>query len=148
MHPFALAAAALVLASSVSCRRQQSDEIGGVGDTTSASAAEPAPAAEVPDPAAGIQDFTFDQRQEFVQSIRQQLAEVDQQATELGRQVKSRGGAVSDRAVARLLQMRRTVERDLGRVNTATAADWEQIKNDITQGVDQLNEGIQAAQPK
>lgn len=148
MRRFALAAAALVLMSSLSCRKQQSNETGGVGDTTNASAAAPAPAAEVPTTSTGIQDFAFDQRQEFAQSIRQQLADIDQQATELGSQVKSRGGAVSDRALARLLRMRRAVERDLGRVNTATAGDWEQIRNEVTQGVDQLNEAIQAAQPK
>src|SRR5918998_5310867 len=120
MRRFVLAVAALVLMSSVSCRRQQSDEIGGAGDTTSASAAAPAPAAEVPN-TTGIQDFTFDQRQDFAQSIRQQLTELDRQATELGSQVKSRGGAVSDRAVATVSRIRRGVGRDLGRVNTASA---------------------------
>ena len=148
MRRFALAVAALVLMSSVSCRRQQSDEIGGAGDTTSTSAAAPAPAAEVPNTPAVPEDFTFDQRQEFAQSIRQQLTELDRQATELGSQVKSRGGAVSDRAVATVSRIRRAVRRDLGRVNAATAENWEQIKNDINRGVDQLNEAIQAAQPK
>src|SRR5918995_1009530 len=135
MRRFALASAVLVLVSSVSCRRQQSSETGGVGDTTSASAAVPEPVGEVPNTSTGPQDFTFDQRQEFAQFIRQQLAEIDQQVTELGSQVKSRGGAVSDRALARLLRMRRAAERDLSRVNTASAADWEQTKNEITQGL-------------
>jgi hypothetical protein len=148
MRRSALAAAALVLVSSPSCRKQQSDATAGVGDTANTSATVPAPATEMPDTATGVRDFGFDQRRDFDQSIRQQLADIDQQVAQLRTQVKSRGGAVSDRAVARLLGMRRAVERDLGRVNTATAGNWEQVKNEITQGVDQLNEAIQAAQPK
>jgi len=146
MGRFAIAAAALVLVSSLACRKQRSNDTAGLGDTASASAAAPAP--EMPETTTPAPEFTFDRRQEFAQFIRQQLVDIDRQATELGKEVKSRGGAVSDRALARILRMRRAVERDLGRLNTATAGDWEQSRNRITQGVDQLSEAIQAAQPK
>lgn len=148
MRRYAFAAAALVLVSSLSCRKQQSDATAGVGDTASASATAEDPAMEMPDTATGVRDFAFDQRQEFEQSIRQQLADIDQQAAALASQAKSRGGAVSDRALTRIRTSRRAVEQDLKRVNTATAGNWDQIKNEINQGVDQLNEAIQAAQPK
>jgi hypothetical protein len=146
MRVFALSAVALVLTSSIACRKQRSSDTGGVSDSSRTPAA--APVAETPDTASAIPSFSFDQRQEFAQSIRQQLSGIDRQISELRSQAKSRGGAVSDRALGTVVASRRAVERDLKRVNTATAANWEQVKNGVNQGVDRLNEAIGAAQPK
>ena len=146
MRIFALGAAALVLSSTIACRKQRSNDTGGVSDTSRAPVA--APVAETPDTAPAVPSFTFDQRQEFAQSIRQQLTGIDRQISELRSQAKSRGGAVSDRALATIVASRRNVERELKRVNSATAANWEQVKNGVNQGLDRLGETIGAAQPK
>jgi hypothetical protein len=144
MGRFALAATVLVLAFTFSCRRQQqTNETGGVSDTTPAVT----PAPEAPEPPAP-RDFTFDQRQDFAQTIRQQLTEMDQQIADLAAQAKSRGGAVSDRALANIRASRRAVDRNLRRVDAATTANWEQIKQSVTQAVDNLSESIEVAQPK
>jgi hypothetical protein len=144
MRRFALAAAMLILATSLSCRDRRDDQVGGVSDTVTS----PAPAPEFRDTAPAERGFSFDQRQEFTQSIRQQLADFDRQITELASQAKSRGGAVSDRALANVRASRRTVDRSLGRVDAATAANWEQVRQGVNQAVDQLSESIVAAQPK
>jgi hypothetical protein len=115
-------------------------------DTTTAPA--PAPEPAVTDTAPAVRDFSFDQRQEFAQSIRQQLVQIDQQIADLRSQAKSRGGAVSDRALANIAATRRSVERNLNRVNTATAANWEQVKDRVNRSVESLNESIEGAQPK
>ena len=148
MRRFAFAAATFVLILSIGCRKQRSNETGGVSDTTTPPPAtsEPAPAAA--DTASAPPEFTFDQRQNFVQSIRQQLTDIDRQIKELSAQAKSRGGAVSDRALNNVRTARRTVERDLSRVNAATAANWEQVRQSVTRSVENLNEAIEVAQPK
>jgi hypothetical protein len=73
---------------------------------------------------------------------------VDQQINELSDQAKSKGGAVSDRALASIRTARKAVDRSLSRVDAATAANWEQVRRGITQGVERLSESIEAAQPK
>ena len=143
-----LASIALMLALplSLGCRKQQSSsETGGV-DTSQNMAAAPAPA--VTDTATTIADFGFDQRQEFAGSIRQQLSDLDRQISELASQAKSKGGAVSDRALANIRATRRSVDRSLARVNAATSANWEQIKEGVNRSVETLSESIEAAQPK
>jgi hypothetical protein len=149
MRRFAFAAATFVLIATLGCRKQRSNETGGVSDTATtppaaAIAAEPAAA----DTAGVPPEFTFDQRQNFVQSIRQQLTDIDRQIKELSAQAKSRGGAVSDRALNNVRAARRTVDRDLSRVNAATAANWEQVRQGVTRSVENLNEAIEVAQPK
>ena len=143
-------ASALVLGLSIGCRSKQTANAGTTDapdttDTTTASA--PAPA---PEPAAstGPRDFSFDQRQQFTESIRQQLASADQQISDLSKQAKSKGGAVSDRALATIRTARKTVDRNLQRVNSATTANWEQVKRTVHQSVDRLDESIEGAQPK
>jgi hypothetical protein len=145
MRHLALVMAMLVLVSTLGCRRQRAGDTGGVNDTVST------PAATVPEPAdtaVAEPGFTFERRQEFAQSIRQQLADLDRQITELASQAKSRGGAVSDRALATVRQNRRAVERSLSRVEAATAATWEDVRQGVNRAVDNLDESIQAAQPK
>ena len=148
MRRLAFAAATFVLITTLACRKKSNDT-GGVTDTSStstATASEPAPA--TPDTAGAATDFSFDQRRIFAQSIRQQLADIDRQIGDLSAQAKSRGGAVSDRALANIRASRRAVDRSLSRVEAASAANWDQVKQGINQALDNLSESIQAAQPK
>ena len=144
MRPLAYAALAVLLASSLSCRKRQTPETGGVTDTTHA----PVVAPVVRDTAPAVREFGFDQRQEFAQSVRQKLAGIDQQIKDLASQAKSRGGAVSDHALALIRTERRALDRNLKRVDAATAANWEQVKRGVNQSVDKLNDSIDGAQPK
>jgi hypothetical protein len=139
-----LATFALIV--TLGCGRDEASDTGGVVDTAPGVAPEPAP--DVSDPTAGTADFAFEQRQDFAQSIRQQMADIDQQIADLAEQAKSRGGAVSDRALANVRAARQAVNRNLQRVNAATAANWEQIKTGVNEAVDNLNEAIETAQPK
>jgi hypothetical protein len=138
-------ASALLLGVTLGCRSKQTSNADATTTDTSTTTAAPAP-----EPAASTapRDFSFDERQQFTESIRQQLATTDQQIAELADQVKSKGGAVSDRAVANIRASRRAADRDLRRVEAATAANWDQIKTAVNQSVDRLSESIEAAQPK
>jgi hypothetical protein len=145
MRLLAFAALVLLLVVPQGCRRQQSDETAGV-DTSQNVAAAAAPS--VTDTATTAGDFSFEQRQEFAGSIRQQLSDLDRQITELASQAKSVGGAVSDRALSNIRASRRAVDRTLARVDAATSANWEQIKEGVNRSVETLSESIEAAQPK
>jgi hypothetical protein len=138
-------ASALLLGVTLGCRSKQTSNADA--STTDSSMTTAAPA---PEPAAstGPRDFSFDERQQFTESIRQQLATADQQISELASQVKSKGGAVSDRAVANIRATRKAADRDLRRVDAATAANWDQVKTTVNRSVDRLSESIEAAQPK
>jgi hypothetical protein len=145
MRQLAIAATALSLIATLACNRKPRDT-GGADNATTTPAAAPAP--EIRDTAPAVGDFSFDQRQEFARSIRQDLAGIDRQIAELARQAKSLGGAVSDRAIANIRASRRTVDRNLRRIDAATAANWEQVKAGVNQSVENLSESIQGAQPK
>jgi hypothetical protein len=146
MRPLSLAILTISILLELGCRKQRSSDTGGMSDTTPpAATAAPAPAA---DTSSGTSDFGFERRQEFAQSIRQQLTSVDRQISELAAQAKSRGGAVSDRALANVRAARRSVDRNLKQVEAATAANWDQVKQRVNGGLDNLSEAIEAAQPK
>jgi DNA-binding protein YbaB len=139
---------AVLLASSVGCRKQRASEPGEMSDTTTAPAAAETPPPEPADTSTRVQDLGFAQRQQFVQSIRQQLSGMDQQIKDLAAQAKSKGGAVSDRALGRIRASRKTVDRSLRQVDVATAANWGKVKQGVNRAVDDLTEAIESAQPK
>jgi hypothetical protein len=148
MRQLAIAGLTLALTVSLGCRSKRSTTPDTSGDTTvSSTTPAPAPASE-PAPATRPEDLSFDQRREFVEYIKQRLATADRQIQELADQVKSKGGAVSDRVVAAARANRRLVDRDLKRVDAATAATWEQARNAVNRSVERLSESIEAAQPK
>ncbi len=145
MRQLPLAAVAALLITGLGCGDRRNREVGGVSDTM--------PPVEVttpdePEATPGVRDFSFDQRQEFAESVRQQLAAIDSEIEQLASQAKSQGGAVSDRALARIRASRKAVDRNLQRVEAATAANWEQVKSGVTQSVESLEETLDAAQPK
>jgi hypothetical protein len=143
MRQLAFAALTLLL-TTAGCRSKQTANAGSEPDT---SIVEAAPA---PEPAASNapREFSFDQRQQFTESIRQQLATADQQIKELAGQVKSQGGAVSDRALANIRATRKSVDRNLTRADAASASNWDKVKIGLNDSVDLLTESIEAAQPK
>ena len=143
MRYLTLAVPALLLAVTLGCSKKQSSESGGVSDT-SISVTTP-PAAEAPVEA---RDFTFDEREGFAASIRQQLTDLDSRIEQLAAETKSKGGAVSDRAVARIRESRKAVDRNLARVDKATADTWEAVKARVNRSVEDVAEGVEGAMPK
>jgi hypothetical protein len=145
MRQLPLAAMALLLAAGLGCgKRKTNDDVGSARDTSPAPEVTTSAAPE----ATGAADFSFDQRQQFTESVRQQLAGIDAEIKQLASQAKSQGGAVSDRALARIRSSRQAVSRDLKKVEAATAANWDQLRSGVTRSVENLEETIGAAQPK
>jgi hypothetical protein len=143
MRHLAITAVGVMLTTLLGCGGKKTSETGGVSDT-SISVTTP-PAAEEPIEA---RDFSFDERQGFAESIRAQLADLDGQITQLSAEAKSKGGAVSDRALARIRESRRTVDRDLKRIDAATSDTWEDVKGRVNRSVEGLAEAVEGAMPK
>lgn len=137
----------LTIATTLGCRKKPSSDL-STTDTTMAPPPTATASAPAPDTSSGAPSYGFDQRQQFVESIRQQLAGIDQQIKALSAQAKSKGGAVSDHALARIRTSRQAVDRSLKQVDAATAANWDKVKQGVNYAVDNLTETIEAAQPK
>ena len=138
-----IAAATLLLLAGLGCGDRNRSETGGVSDT-SVTVSTP----DVPGPPVEARDFSFEDRQGFAASIRQQLSELDTQIEQLSAEVKSKGGAVSDRAVARIRQSRQAAEKSLSRIDNATADTWEDVKTRVNRAVEDVAEGVEGAMPK
>lgn len=143
MRHLAFTVAGVMITALLGCGDRKSSETGGVSDT-SVTVSTP----DVPEPPVEARDFSFEDRQGFAASIRQQLSELDTQIDQLASEVKSKGGAVSDRAVARIRQSRQAAEKSLGRIDNATADTWEDVKTRVNRSVEDLAEAVEGALPK
>jgi hypothetical protein len=142
MRYLALAVPALLLAVTPACSKKTSSESGGVSDT---SISVTTPPAEAPVEA---RDYSFEERQDFAQSIRSQLAELDGQIAQLSQEAKSKGGAVSDRALERIRAARKVVDRNLSKIDKVSADNWDELKLNTNQSVQDVAEGVEGAMPK
>jgi hypothetical protein len=143
MRHLAITAAGVVLTALLGCGDRKSNETGGVSDTSVT-----LPTPDVADAPVEARDFSFDERQGFAASIRQQLSDLDNQIEQLSAEAKSKGGAVSDRALARIRESRKLVDRDLKRIDNATADTWENVKGRVNRSVENLAEAVEGAMPK
>jgi gas vesicle protein len=143
MRHLAFTLAGVLATALLGCGDRKNNETGGVSDTSLAM-----PTPEVEAAPVEARDFSFEDRQGFAASIRQQLAELDTQIEQLAAEVKSKGGAVSDRAVARIRESRKAAERSLSRIDNATADTWEDVKTRVNRSVEDLAEAVEGAMPK
>ena len=143
MRHLAFTVAGIIITALLGCGDRKSSETGGMSDT-SVMVSTP----DVAEPPVEARDFSFEDRQGFTASIRQQLGELDTQIDQLAGEVKSKGGAVSDRAVARIRQSRQAAEKSLSRIDNATADNWEDVKTRVNRSVEDLAEAVEGAMPK
>ncbi|HUF35228.1 MAG TPA: hypothetical protein VMN37_04715 [Gemmatimonadales bacterium] len=150
MREVAFVAALLLLPAIQGCGDRERSELGSAADTalTRTDQAMPDVTTETADAPGAPREFRFEERQEFAQSIRQDLAETDRRIEELSAQARSAGGAVSDRALANVRAARRVVQRNLNRVDAASAENWEEVRRGVGEAVEHLDEAVERAYPK
>jgi hypothetical protein len=146
MRKVALGATALLLAATLGCGDSERTDLVNAADTAAVQPTEPPQ--ETGGAIEGPRTFNFEDRQEFAQSVRRQLADLDRQTEELATQAKSNGGSVSDRALANIRSARRAAERNLGRIDAATADSWEKTRRGVDQAMESLAEAVERAYPK
>ena len=144
MQHLAITAAAVLVITLLGCGdRKKTGETSGVNDTSVALSTP-----DVPEAPVEARDFGFDERQGFAASIRQQLQDLDSQIQQLAAEAKSKGGAVSDRALARIRDLRKSADRSLSSIDNATADTWENVKGRVNRSVEDLAEAVEGAMPK
>lgn len=143
MRHLAITLVGVMITALLGCGDKKSSETGGVSDT-SINVTTP-PVADAPIEA---RDFSFEERQDFAQSIRTQLTELDGQIEQLAAEAKSKGGAVSDRALERIRAARKAADRNLNGIANATAANWEKVKANTNRSVENLAGAVEEAMPK
>ena len=143
MRHLAITLVGVMVTALLGCGDKKSSETGGVSDT-SINVTTP-PVADAPIEA---RDFSFEQRQDFARSIRTQLTELDGQIEQLAAEAKSKGGAVSDRALERIRAARKAADRSLNGIANATADNWEKVKANTNRSVENLAGAVEEAMPK
>ena len=143
MRHLAFTVVLVMLTALPGCGDRKNNETGGVNDTSINVTTPPAPEAPVE-----ARDFTFDEREGFAQSIRTQLTDLDGQIAQLSAQAKSKGGAVSDRALERIRAARKAADRSLSGIAKATADNWDTVKTNTNRSVENLAEAVEGAMPK
>jgi hypothetical protein len=143
MRHLALAVPALLLAVSLGCGDRKNRETGGVSDTSISVTTPP-----VTDAPVEARDFSYAEREDFAQSIRSQLTELDGRIAQLSAEAKSKGGVVSDRALERIRAARKSADRNLSKIAKISADNWDELKLDTNQSVETLAEAVEGALPK
>ncbi|MEO8090668.1 MAG: hypothetical protein ABI703_10260 [Gemmatimonadales bacterium] len=143
MRNIALAIPVLLLALTLGCDRKKSSQSSGASDTSVTVTTPPVTEAPVE-----ARDYSFADRDAFAQSIRSQLTGLDAQIAQLASEAKSKGGAVSDRALERIRAARKAADGRLSGLAKATADNWETVKASTNRSVETLAQSVEAAMPK
>ena len=83
-------------------------------------------------------DFTYERRAEFRSDLDQRIQRLDQELAELERSTKKGVDKARDSAIVSTRALRRSVDRSLQRLGTATASSWDGVKTAVSRSVDSL----------
>ena len=91
--------------------------------------------------------WTYERREEYRQEARARLEGLDRQLADARKSVNADASEAYTKAVAAARETRRAVGRDIDRLSKATAADWNEVRDDLSASLDSLDRQIQALQP-
>jgi hypothetical protein len=86
-----------------------------------------------------VHDYTYERRDEFNRDVRTRVHQLDQEIAELERNTKKGVDQARDTAVVHIRAMRKSVDRSLDRLGTATANTWDEVKDGVSRAVDSLD---------
>ena len=91
--------------------------------------------------------WTYERRQEYRQESRTRLEGLDRQLADARKSVNADASEAYSKAVAAARETRSAVGRDIDRLSKATAANWNEVRDDLSASLDSLDRQIQALQP-
>ena len=91
--------------------------------------------------------WTYERREEYRQEARTRLDALDQKLAEARKSVNADASEAYTKAVAAARDTRTAVGRDLDRLGKATAADWNEVRDDVQASLDSLDRQVKALQP-
>jgi chromosome segregation ATPase len=99
--------------------------------------------AETKQAAQAMGDYAYAEKTEFVDKMRRELVGTQEELDRLSAKVESAGGAAKTDAKAKLETVREKwtqAKKQLDRAATATASDWEDVKNGFKQSYTDLKD--------
>jgi ElaB/YqjD/DUF883 family membrane-anchored ribosome-binding protein len=102
---------------------------------------------EVREEAGEAREYGYAQRNEFRRDLDQRLEGIDREIAELERDTKAGADRSRDSLVANIREARKTVDRDLDRLGSATENNWEDLKRTVNQSVYSLQQALQRTRP-
>lgn len=103
----------------------------------------------VEDALRSVRDFGFDRRQAYEKRLADSLHEVDDQIDQLQEKADTATGAAKQQYIQEIQQLeqrRREARQQLDKVQNATAASWEDVKNGVNRALTDLRQSLQQAQ--
>jgi septal ring factor EnvC (AmiA/AmiB activator) len=104
--------------------------------------------AETKEAAQDMKDYTFAQKTEFTERMKNQLAEINQELDLISAQIEKSNDAVKAEAKPKLQTMREQTARlnkQLDEVRNATESTWDSVKAGSKKAYDELKDGFNQA---
>lgn len=95
-----------------------------------------------------MKDYTYAQKDEFVENMRKQLAEINRDLDQLSAKVEKAGDAAKTEAKPKLEALRAQTARltnQLDDARSATESAWEEVKTGFKKGYGELKDGFNEA---
>jgi hypothetical protein len=90
---------------------------------------------------------TYERRDEYRREARTRLEELDRQLADARKSVNADASEAYTKAVKAARETRSAVGRDMDRLSKATAANWNEVRDDVRASLDSLDRQIQRLQP-
>ena len=91
--------------------------------------------------------WTYERRDEYRREVRVRLDDLDRQLADARKSVNDDASEAYTKAVAAARDTRSAVGRDVERLGQATAANWNEVRDDVRASLDSLDRQIRALQP-
>jgi gas vesicle protein len=171
MRPMACAAAALMLAFTVACNDRDRQDTASRVDTVAKEAGEDVregaedventaekagedvrEGAKDADNAAedavdDVRGYSYERRDEFRRDVRERLARMDAELAELERGAGDDAGEARRDAVAAARNARQAIDRNVDRLGAATASNWDELKDRVSESLDSADRALRALRP-
>lgn len=144
MSQYTYAATALILAITAGCSPRDRRDTASSADSVAADVSRETREAgrDVKEAARDVReevgDYTYARRAEFRKDMDQRIQRLDQELADLERTTKKGVDKARDSAIVNTRALRRSIDRNLGRVGAATAATWDDVQAGVSRSVDSL----------
>ena len=91
--------------------------------------------------------WTYERRNEYRQEVRDRLDALDRELADLGEGVNDDASEAYSKGVAAARETRQAVGREVERLGSATAANWDEVRNDVRDALDSLDRQVRALRP-
>ena len=103
---------------------------------------------ETKEAAQDMKDYTFAQKAEFTDKMKNQLAEINRELDQISAKIEKSSDSVKAEAKPKLQTLREQtaqLNKQLDEASNATESTWNDVKAGFRQGYDELKDGFQQA---